>query len=190
MTSGIVQSFVHGKWVVKMKAMKVIAAGLMAAVFAASGAFAKTEDLGLLTSAGKTFGNSFYSNTSAFTDYYTFSLGDFGDVSGATKDTSYVFWFSRDVSLSSLVLSSSSGVIMAKDVTADSFTFSGLAQGDYKLTVQGKVTGLGGVGSYEGTIKAVTSAVASPAPEAADFAMTAIGLAGVAFMVRRRRAAR
>lgn len=190
MTSGIVQSFVHGKWVVKMKAMKVIAAGLMAAVFAASGAFAKTEDLGLLTSAGKTFGNSFYSNTSAFTDYYTFSLGDFGDVSGATKDTSYVFWFSRDVSLSSLVLSSSSGVIMAKDVTPDSFTFSGLAQGDYKLTVQGKVTGFGGVGSYEGTIKAVTSAVASPAPEAADFAMTAIGLAGVAFMVRRRRAAR
>ena len=98
----------------------------MAAVFAASGAFAKTEDLGLLTSAGKTFGNSFYSNTSAFTDYYTFSLGDFGDVSGATKDTSYVFLFSRDVSLSSLVLSSSSGVIMAKDVTPDSFTFSGL----------------------------------------------------------------
>lgn len=190
MTSGIVQSFDHGKWVVKMKAMKVIAAGLMAAVFAASGAFAKTEDLGLLTSAGKTFGNSFYSNTSAFTDYYTFSLGDFGDVSGATKDTSYVFLFSRDVSLSSLVLSSASGVVMAKDVTPDSFTFSGLAQGDYKLTVQGKVTGLGGVGSYEGTIKAVTSAVASPAPEAADFAMTAIGLAGVAFMVRRRRAAR
>ena len=114
MTSGIVQSFDHGKWVVKMKAMKVIAAGLMAAVFAASGAFAKTEDLGLLTSDDKTFGNSFYSNTSAFTDYYTFSLGDFGDVSGATKDTSYVFWFSRDVSLSSLVLSSSSGVIMAK----------------------------------------------------------------------------
>lgn len=171
--------------------MKVIAAGLVAALFAASGAFAKTEDLGLLTSAGKTFGNSFYSNTSAFTDYYTFSLGDFGDVSGATKDTSYVFLFSRDVSLSSLVLSSAaSGVIMAKDVTPDSFTFSGLAQGDYKLTVQGKVTGFGGVGSYEGTIKAVTSAVASPAPEAADFAMTAIGLAGVAFMVRRRRAAR
>lgn len=189
MTSGIVQSFVHGKWVVKMKAMKVIAAGLMAAVFLPSGAF-QAEDLGLLTSAGKTFGNSFYSNTSAFTDYYTFSLGDFGDVSGATKDTSYVFLFSRDVSLSSLVLSSSSGVIMAKDVTPDSFTFSGLAQGDYKLTVQGKVTGFGGVGSYEGTIKAVTSAVASPAPEAADFAMTAIGLAGVAFMVRRRRAAR
>lgn len=169
-----------------MKAMKSIAAGLMAGVLAASGAFAKTENLGLLSATGVTFGNSFYNNTSAFTDYYTFTLGDFGDVSGATKDTSYVFLFSRDVTLSSLVLSSSSGVVLAQDSTPDSFTFSGLAQGDYKLTVQGKVTGFGGVGSYDGTIKAVTSAVASPAPEAADFAMTAIGLAGVAFLVRRR----
>lgn len=169
-----------------MKAMKSIAAGLLATALAVSGAFAKTEDLGLLSAAGTTFGNSFYNNTSAFTDYYTFTLGDFGDVSGATKDTSYVFLFSRDVTLTSLVLTSSSGVVLAQDSTPDSFTFSGLAQGDYKLTVQGKVTGFGGVGSYDGTIKAVTSAVASPAPEAADFAMTAIGLAGVAFMLRRR----
>ena len=163
-----------------------VALALAAAVSQAS---AKTEDLGVLNSSGKTFGNTFYSNTSDFTDYYTFSIADPGTVSGTTSDTSFILMLTRDVTLKSLTLTAGvSSTVLAQDVTASSFTFTGLSAGSYKLAVNGDVTGIGGIGSYSGTIKSVAS-VAAPAPEASDIAMTAIGLAGVAFMIRRRKAA-
>lgn len=168
-----------------------VALALAAAVSQAS---AKTEDLGLLTSTGKTFGNTFTSNVSSFTDYYTFSIADPGTVSGTTVDTSYVLLLTKDVTLTSLVLTTAtSSTQLAKDTTANSFTFSGLSAGNYKLAVNGSVSGfLAGSGSYSGTIKAVSSAtapVAAPVPEAADIVLTAVGLAGVGFMVRRRKLA-
>jgi hypothetical protein len=160
-----------------------VALALAAAVSQAS---AKTEALGVLTSSGKTFGNTFYSNTSGFTDFYTFSIANAGTVSGSTTDTSFILLLTRDVTLDSLTLTSGgSSMVLAQDVTASSFTFANLGAGDYKLAVAGDVTGIGGIGSYSGTIKAV----AAPVPEASDIALTAIGLAGVAFMVRRRKAA-
>lgn len=165
-----------------------VAVALAAAVSQAS---AKTENLGVLTSTGTTFGNTFYNNTSGFTDYYTFSIASPSTVSGSTTDTSFILLLTRDVQLSSLVLTTAaSSTVLAQDVTASSFTFSGLTAGDYKLAVNGAVTGFGGVGSYSGTIKAVASTpVAAPVPEASDIALTVVGLTGVAFMVRRRKAA-
>ena len=166
-----------------------VALALAAAVSQAS---AKTEALGVLTSTGKTFGNTFYTNTPSFTDYYTFTIANPGTVSGTTVDTSYVVLFSKDVTLKSLTLTTAtSSTVLAQDTSANSFTFSGLAAGDYKLAVNGSVSGLLALyGSYSGTIKAVSTApVASPTPEASDLAMTAIGLAGVGFMARRRKAA-
>lgn len=155
----------------------------------ASAVHAKTENLGVLTSTGTTFGNTFYTN-GTFTDYYTFSIGTAGDVSGTTADTSYVVMFQKDVSVDSLVLSSGSlANVLAKDTTANSFSFSGLTAGSYTLTVNGTVSGLtvlGASGNYSGNIKAVASSVASAAPEPADLALTLVGLAGVGMLVRRR----
>lgn len=154
-----------------------------------SHAEAKTENLGVLTSSGTTFGNSFTSNTS-FTDYYTFTIASSGTVSGTTVDTSYILLFSKDVTLNSLTLTAAgSSTVLAQDLSADSFSFSGLAAGDYQLAVNGSVSGtLAASGSYSGTIKAVAAPVASAAPEPADVMLTAMGLAGVGFLVRRRAA--
>ncbi len=79
---------------------------------------------------------------------------------------------------------------------SDGFSFNGLGAGSYTMaltvTVGNKATFFSSYGAYQGTIHAVasTAPVASPAPEPADFAMALMGLAGVGFMVRRRRSAR
>lgn len=167
---------------------------LAAAAFAVAGlvsqAQAKTEDLGVLTSSGSTFGNIFFSNVADFTDYYTFSIANAGTVTGTTVDTSYILFFTKDVVLNSLTLTSGgSSTVIAKDTSANSFTFSGLSAGNYSLAVNGSVSGLFSLyGSYSGTIKAVSSPVSSAAPEPADLALTLVGLAGVGYMVRRKAA--
>lgn len=164
-----------------------IAAITLALATVASQAAAKTEDLGVLTSEGTTFSNSFSTNVASFTDYYTFSIAAPGDVIGSTIDTSFIVMFTRDVTLNSLTLTTAtSSTILAKDATADTFMFSGLAAGDYKMAVTGSVWGLGGTGLYAGTIRAETAPVASAAPEATDLAMTLVGLVGVGAMLRRR----
>jgi hypothetical protein len=166
------------------------------AALGASGAHAFS--LGTVTSAGKTFGNSFSGSTSGFTDYYTFTIANDGTVSGTTTDTSISF--SNDVVLKSLVLTYGS-MVLTQQAGSDTnipddknsvnkFTFSGLTAGDYTLAVNGLVTGKQTASvpaTYSGTIKA-TASVASAAPEPADMALTMMGLAGVGFMVRRRAA--
>lgn len=167
-----------------------LAAVAFAVAAMASQVQAKTEDLGALTSTGATFGNTFFSNQASFTDYYTFSIANPGTVSGTTVDTSYILFFTKDVVLNSLTLTAGgSSTVIAKDTTANSFTFSGLSAGSYTMAVNGSVSGLfAGYGSYSGTIKAVSSSVSSAAPEPADMALTLVGLAGVGYMVRRRAA--
>jgi hypothetical protein len=168
-----------------------IASVALALVAVASQSQAATFSLGTIDATGKTFGNSFSSDTSSFTDYYTFTIAASGDVSGTTTDTNYSFFVSKDVALKSLTLTTaSSSTALYVDTTANSFTFTGLVAGDYKLAVQGSVStpflGIAPSGSYSGTIKAVASSVASPAPEPADLALTLVGLAGVGVLVRRR----
>ncbi len=181
----------------------VIRMGTISAVLAlaCSGALAINSDLGTLSAADTTFGNTFYDVTPGFTDYYTFTIGSAGTVSGTTNDGSLLkalVSFDRDVVLTSLILGSTSfgsyyGVDLSIpfDGTTNTFSFSGLNAGTYKLAVTGYVTGLtfsSGSASYTGTIR-TSSSVASPAPEPADMALTAMGLAGVALLLRRSRKA-
>jgi MYXO-CTERM domain-containing protein len=170
-----------------------IASVALALAAVASQSQAATFALGTIDATGKTFGNSFSSDTSSFTDYYTFTIAAAGDVTGTTTDTNYSIFVSKDVVLSSLTLTTaSSSTPLFVDTTANSFTFTGLTAGDYKLAVKGSVStpflGIAPSGSYSGTIKAVASSVASPAPEPADLALTLVGLAGVGMLARRRTA--
>jgi len=158
----------------------------------ATSAFAAPTDLGVVTSPGTSFSKTI-SGTGAFTDYYTFSLAP--SSSGATggvydSQASFVY---EGVDIQSLTLSVLGGSTVAPvDTTPDGFAFSGLTSGvTYQLAVSGTgapaLIGFNYNGTYQGNIKAVAS-VASPAPEAADLALTALGLGGVAFWARRRRA--
>lgn len=160
--------------------------------------------LGTLGTGSTTFGRTFSSNMPSFTDFYTFSIGSSGTVSGTTTDAN--LWFTRDVVLSSLVLTSlNSSIIYGTDNviptngTTNSFSFTNLTSGDYKLAVNGRATASWRYkSSYSGTLSttpsvsqgsgSTTAPVASPAPEASDLAMTVLGLAGVAWLVRRRKA--
>lgn len=180
-----------------MKLSHSIAAVLATAVVAMP-AWALTKDLGQLGSTDAAFGNTFSSNVSSFTDYYTFSIASSGTVSGTSKDAATTYmWLSKDVTLSSLVLKSTdlsttfgSDLTIATNGSTNTFSFAGLAAGSYKLVVNGSVSGSSSLtASYSGTIKTTASAVApvaSPAPEASDMAMTLLGLGGVGWLVRRR----
>lgn len=175
---------------------KLKTAVLSAFLVAASQAGAVTTGLGLLGTGDTEFSNSFWS-TGTFTDYYTFTLGSTSGGVGGSVLTTDLSLFTRDLDVTQLTLSG--GTLASTLVDSDAsngFSFNGLGAGNYTMAltvnVGNKATFFSSYGAYQGTIhaQASTAPVASPAPEPADFAMALMGLAGVGFMVRRRRSAR
>lgn len=176
-----------------MSSVQRICAAAVFALMGTSAATAATQNLGVVTEAGKSF-SSTVSSAGAFTDYYTFSLGSSsGGTTGKVMDSAASFFYSG-VDITSLALRVLGGsTILSTDTTPENFTFSGLTTG---VVYQLAVTGVGlpdsslfkWNGTYQGNIKAVAAPVASPAPEASDLVMAALGLAGVAFWARRRQA--
>jgi hypothetical protein len=154
----------------------------------------KSQDLGLLTSAGLSFGNSF-NVAQTFTDYFQFTLGTGSGATGGETDT-FAGILSRDVTVSSIQLREfgTSNYKLDTNAAISEFTFVGLTAGvKYELVVKGSAGTnlLGAIGTYDGTIKPVTSStsVASAAPEPAELLLMAMGLGGAAFWVRRQKRA-
>ncbi len=142
----------------------------------------------------------------AFTDYYTFSIDSLSNVSGTTGEQDgflavslgWVFKV-KDLDISTLSLSKltpgGTYASIVSDSSPEAFSFSALTGGDYRLTVNGSITpmfsyspsGTANDAAASYTLTASSSSIAAPVPEASDLAMTAFGLAGVAFWSRRRR---
>lgn len=171
-------------------------AGTFALLLAtASSALATTQDLGTVGTAGTSFSNTVTTNGN-FVDYYTFKLaGATNGATGGALDSAWSFFY-EGIDITGVSLSAGGVQIGTVDTSPASFTFSGLTSGvTYTLAVSGTVLpnpswfSWNLNGSYQGAIKATMTSVASPAPEGADFALTAMGLGGVAFWSRRRRAA-
>lgn len=173
--------------------------GVVASAFLAASAFAQvttTTNLGELSSTPTSFGNTFNQSVD-FSDIYTFTIAGNGSVNGYTSDTNTfrAFIDFRDVDITSLILYKGTSVNQVSVLDYDlyvpsynTFTFDGLTAGTYSLAVNGSVSlgaGSGDLAKYSGQIS--TTAVASPAPEASDVAMTMMGLAGVGLLLRRRK---
>ena len=182
-----------------MNGLQKFLGGVVASIVLVASASAQvttTTNLGELSSTPTNFGNTF-NRSMDFSDVYTFTIANNGSVGGYTDDSSTfrAFIDFRDVDITSLILykgtTASPTTVLDYDLYVpvyNTFTFSGLTAGTYSLAVNGFVTlgaGSWDTASYFGQIS--TTAVASPAPEASDIAMTLVGLAGVGVLLRRRK---
>lgn len=168
-----------------MKLKPLIAS--IALALSASASMAVTQDLGTLNSGGTGFSSIFYrvfdigSPLGSFVDYYTFNL--LAPADGAAGSAAVDFeWGYVDLKLDKVSLYGNGGTLLSSSAPS-AFSFSGLGAGSYTLGVSGSFDGALGVAGYSGTIRSVASA----APEADSLAMALLGLAGVGFMVLRRR---
>lgn len=175
----------------KMK-LKLI---VLSVALAASGAtVALTRDLGVLDANASSFGASFFrlfsygSALGDFTDHYTFELSGASTASGSTSVS--MEWGSLDLDLTSVSVTGTgkTGYATKTDSTPQSFSFSDLGAGTYRLDVAGvlkSVSGPLGYAHYSGSIQSVASA----APEPSALAMMLAGLAAVGLVSHRRRQA-
>jgi len=191
---------------------KFLRATAVASLLAASGVAmaaidaSKTENWGTLTTAGKTFSHVFassYFNDVTFTDRYNFSVpASTTAVTGTESDTSAsTLWsltFTQDVNVQSIQLYDNTTASYVPDSVpgVSGFTFGNLSSThSYSLLVSGIMYAslLGGGGQYNGSVSLVaggsSTPVASAAPEPAEMLLTALGLGGVAFWVRRQKRA-
>lgn len=133
-----------------------------------------------------TFCNAFWS-AGTFNDSYYFSVDAPASSTGwtATWDWSWT----TNIDLTKLTLTNMSTGATIYDSSPETFSFSSLVSGTYRLGVQGVVTGWdfsfpGNVG-YVANVQ--TAAIASPAPEPETYAMLTLGLGLVGWQSRRRK---
>lgn len=164
-----------------MNVLKTIA--LVSALFAAQSAMAATYDFGVMgppdtktitASADSIFGD---------TDTFKFSINASANATGSAPDVAISWIKLTGVEVWSVKLLNSSGVqVGATDYTTESFAFSNLAAGAYKLVV----TTFGNT-NYKVTLStAATVTTATAVPENDAYAMMLAGLGLVGFAARRK----
>jgi hypothetical protein len=180
---------------VPVRSLKLKVSLLAAALAMSAPAFAVDTDLGILSRPldSKVVRGFDSGYVGGFTDYYTFTV----DHSAAIVDgeVAGIFWgvirWGFDVDSFSYSISEWNGENFVTIPSGRGGVVSPLLIGEYRLTVQGNVLpsdgtppGLGSKPGY--WIETQNVHVALPAPEPADLALTALGLAGVGFWARRR----
>ena len=171
---------------------KLFAVALALAVSApAMAACTSTFEMGVLgTPSIQALGNSFKS-TQHFNDCYNFTLDSSANADGIVLglDAS----LRRDIDLGSITLSGGSLSGSLIDPTAAGFfSFNDLLAGVYQLAISGDVTGRngglfgGGLVGYGGLLVATASSVVAPVPEPKTYALLALGLLAMGWVVRRR----
>jgi hypothetical protein len=141
--------------------MKLIAAAIALAAAAPAIAGGPLGELGTAFVGGNVSGTP-------WTDGYSFSIASLSDLWGQTVVTSGIGAYS-------VTLYDSAFTLIGSDSTPATFSFSGLAAGDYFLTYAGV-----GTGSYGGVLEVT----AVPEPE--TYALMLAGLGVVGFMAARR----
>jgi hypothetical protein len=163
---------------------KLFAVALALAVSApAMAACTSTFEMGVLgTPSIQALSDSFKS-TQHFNDCYSFTLNSSANVKGGLLDIG-------PISLGSITLSGGGLSTSLTDSTASVFSFNDLLAGVYQLVISGDVKngGLfgGGWGAYSGVLVATASSVVAPVPEPKTYALLALGLLAMGWVVRRR----
>lgn len=170
---------------------KLFAVALALATSApAMAACTSTFELGVLgTPSFDLLGNSFGS-VQHFNDCYNFTLNSSASAEGIVLggDAS----LRRDIDLGSITLTGGSLSHSLVDSTPTAFSFNDLLAGTYQLIVSGNVTGKnggflgGGLVGYGGVMFASPSSVVAPIPEPKTYALLALGLIAMGWVVRRR----
>jgi hypothetical protein len=172
----------------KSKLFAVVLA--LAASAPAMAACTSTFELGVLgTPSLEVLGNSFKS-VQHFNDCYNFTLDSSANAGGIVLDLDASL--RRDIDLGGITLSGGSLVGSLSDLTASTFSFNDLLAGAYQLVITGDVTGKnggflgGGFVGYGGLLVATASSVVAPVPEPKTYALLALGLLAMGWVVRRR----
>jgi PEP-CTERM motif len=112
-----------------------------------------------------------------FQDVYSFTIANPGDLSGSITAINFGGYNIAGLTVN---LQDSTFAIIGSDNSPSSFTFSGLAAGNYALNVLGFADGSAG-GFYAG------GAIATTVPEPETYALMLAGLGIVGFVAARRR---
>lgn len=168
-----------------MKSKLFAVALALAASAPAMAACTSTFELGVLgTPSIEVVSNSFKS-TQHFNDCYSFTLNSSANLKGWLLD-------SGPTNLGSITLSGGGLSNSLFDSTASAFSFNDLLAGVYQLVISGDVSGKngglfgGGSVGYGGLLIATASSVVAPVPEPKTYALLALGLLAMGWVVRRR----
>jgi hypothetical protein len=173
-----------------MKSKLFAVALALAASAPAMAACTSTFELGVLSTPSlEVLGNSFKS-VQHFNDCYNFTLDGSANAGGIVLDLDASR--RRDIDLGSITLSGGGLSGSLTDPTASAFSFNDLLAGVYQLVISGDVTGKngglfgGGLVGYGGVLVATASSVVAPVPEPKTYALLALGLLAMGWVVRRR----